>query len=135
MMKLSTPKALTMHLSKRALLARMSFRFKSTNFAEHTPSPPKLPKEQQEEFEKLQKLANSQAAIDEYNRQIREEGSTSSEISTASTGTDVGATAQYFKTIPEFEGDRNPVTGEVGGPKQEPLRHNDWSYNGRVTDF
>ncbi|KAI9681292.1 MAG: putative mitochondrial protein, conserved [Caeruleum heppii] len=39
---------------------------------------------------------------------------------------------------PEFEGDRNPKTGEVGGPKNEPLRWGgagDWSYNGRVTDF
>lgn len=39
---------------------------------------------------------------------------------------------------PEFEGERNPTTGEVGGPKNEPLRWGggvDWSYNGRVTDF
>lgn len=39
---------------------------------------------------------------------------------------------------PEFEGDINPKTGEVGGPKNEPLRwgvSGDWSYNGRVTDF
>ncbi|KAF2036218.1 DUF1674-domain-containing protein [Setomelanomma holmii] len=42
---------------------------------------------------------------------------------------------------PEFEGDVNPKTGEVGGPKNEPLRwgsgekFGDWSYNGRVTDF
>lgn len=39
---------------------------------------------------------------------------------------------------PEFEGDVNPKTGEVGGPKNEPLRWGhvgDWSYNGRVTDF
>lgn len=39
---------------------------------------------------------------------------------------------------PEFEGDKNPKTGEVGGPKNEPLRWGgeaDWSYNGRVTDF
>jgi len=42
---------------------------------------------------------------------------------------------------PEFEGDVNPITGEVGGPKNEPLRwgstgeRGDWSYNGRVTDF
>ncbi|KAK1728504.1 uncharacterized protein BDZ83DRAFT_534996, partial [Colletotrichum acutatum] len=37
-----------------------------------------------------------------------------------------------------FEGDVNPRTGEVGGPKREPLRWGsggDWSYNGRVTDF
>lgn len=39
---------------------------------------------------------------------------------------------------PEFEGEKNPKTGEVGGPKNEPLRwggSGDWSYNGRVTDF
>lgn len=39
---------------------------------------------------------------------------------------------------PEFEGEINPQTGEVGGPKNEPLRwggKGDWSYNGRVTDF
>ena len=39
---------------------------------------------------------------------------------------------------PEFDGDRNPKTGETGGPKNEPLRWGgdvDWSYNGRVTDF
>ncbi|KAH6848058.1 hypothetical protein B0I37DRAFT_405877 [Chaetomium sp. MPI-CAGE-AT-0009] len=39
---------------------------------------------------------------------------------------------------PEFEGDKNPATGEVGGPKNEPLRwggEGDWSFNGRVTDF
>ena len=39
---------------------------------------------------------------------------------------------------PEFEGERNPQTGEIGGPKNEPLRWGggvDWSYNGRVTDF
>ncbi|KAI9733606.1 MAG: putative mitochondrial protein, conserved [Cirrosporium novae-zelandiae] len=39
---------------------------------------------------------------------------------------------------PEFEGEVNPKTGEVGGPKNEPLRwgsSGDWSYNGRVTDF
>ncbi|CAK7264330.1 hypothetical protein SEPCBS119000_000936 [Sporothrix epigloea] len=39
---------------------------------------------------------------------------------------------------PEFDGERNPKTGEVGGPKNEPLRwgsSGDWSFNGRVTDF
>ncbi|KAI0454267.1 hypothetical protein F5B21DRAFT_246546 [Xylaria acuta] len=39
---------------------------------------------------------------------------------------------------PEFEGDVNPRTGEVGGPKNEPLRWGaggDYSFNGRVTDF
>ncbi|KAJ3939147.1 uncharacterized protein N0V96_010589 [Colletotrichum fioriniae] len=45
----------------------------------------------------------------------------------------------YVRGAPaEFEGDVNPRTGEVGGPKREPLRWGsggDWSYNGRVTDF
>ncbi len=39
---------------------------------------------------------------------------------------------------PEFEGDVNPRTGEVGGPKNEPLRWGaggEWTYNGRATDF
>ena len=39
---------------------------------------------------------------------------------------------------PEFDGDKNPKTGEVGGPKNEPLRWGaagEWSYNGRTTDF
>ena len=39
---------------------------------------------------------------------------------------------------PVFVGEGNPRTGEVGGPKNEPLRWGgevDWSYNGRVTDF
>ncbi|KIX06400.1 uncharacterized protein Z518_04376 [Rhinocladiella mackenziei CBS 650.93] len=39
---------------------------------------------------------------------------------------------------PEFEGDINPKTGEIGGPKNEPLRwgaEGEWSYNGRTTDF
>lgn len=39
------------------------------------------------------------------------------------------------KPPPEFEGDTNPATGEVGGPKREPLRHGDWSFGGRATDF
>jgi hypothetical protein len=41
----------------------------------------------------------------------------------------------YKKPEPEFEGDVNPKTGEVNGPKNEPLRHGDWSFGGRVTDF
>ncbi|KAF9929606.1 putative mitochondrial protein, conserved [Mortierella antarctica] len=35
----------------------------------------------------------------------------------------------------EFVGDTNPSTGEVGGPKREPVRFGDWSFKGRVTDF
>ncbi|OZJ05232.1 hypothetical protein BZG36_02310 [Bifiguratus adelaidae] len=39
------------------------------------------------------------------------------------------------KPKPEFEGDKNPKTGEIGGPKNEPVKHGDWSFGGRVTDF
>jgi len=40
---------------------------------------------------------------------------------------------------PDFQGDINPVTGEKGGPKTEPVKkwgnEGDWSHGGRVTDF
>ncbi|KAI8875836.1 hypothetical protein K501DRAFT_233049 [Backusella circina FSU 941] len=39
------------------------------------------------------------------------------------------------KPKPEFDGEVNPKTGEVNGPKNEPVKHNDWSFGGRVTDF
>lgn len=98
------------------------------------PSPPKLPKEQQEEFEALIKTASSQAAIDDYNRKV-EQHEMGPDFDVEGSKTDIGMHPQYFKIIPEFEGDTNPETGEVGGPKQDPLKHNDWSFNGRVTDF
>ncbi|CAJ0848198.1 9018_t:CDS:2 [Entrophospora sp. SA101] len=35
-----------------------------------------------------------------------------------------------------FISNKNPVTGEVNGPKEDPLKHgSDWSYGSRVTDF
>lgn len=114
-------------------VSRNSVRGIGSKLGEHVPSPPRLPKEQQQEFENLQRMANSQAAIDEYNQQIEEKGYADANI--GENKSDVGAKTLYFKTIPEFEGERNPETGEIGGPKQNPLRHNDWSFNGRVTDF
>ncbi|CCH42060.1 hypothetical protein BN7_1599 [Wickerhamomyces ciferrii] len=100
-----------------------------------TPSPPKLDKEEQEEFERLQKIANSQAAIDEYNSSVQAEEDTTINAPNLAK-TDIGGfSPEYFKTIPEFEGEKNPKTGEIGGPKQDPLRHGDYSFNGRVTDF
>ncbi|TPX58637.1 hypothetical protein PhCBS80983_g03022 [Powellomyces hirtus] len=36
----------------------------------------------------------------------------------------------------EWEGDKNPLTGEIGGPKgKEPTRYGDWERKGRVYDF
>jgi len=40
------------------------------------------------------------------------------------------------KPKPEFEGEVNPKTGEIGGPKNDPLAYEkEWSYGGRATDF
>ncbi|GMM38128.1 Sdh8 protein [Saccharomycopsis crataegensis] len=100
-----------------------------------TPSPPKLPEEDQEEFERLQKVANSQVIIEEYNNEGNPDAAYSKSNPNIKETTDIGNFPSYFATIPEFEGDVNPKTGEVGGPKQDPLRHGDYSFNGRVTDF
>lgn len=128
------------------------------------PSPPRLPPKEQEEFERLQRA--STGAFSTPRPQINQ----SPASSTASQPTDhaaaksddensgveiriadarVDATGKGEElhpdirrgAKPEFEGDVNPKTGEVGGPKNEPLRwgstgeRGDWSYNGRVTDF
>lgn len=105
------------------------------------PSPPKLPRKEQEEFENLQKVANAEDTIREYNKSILEKhGDTKESLDalrkTLKDKNDIGKISpEYSKTIPEFEGDVNPKTGEIGGPKQDPLKHGDWSFNGRVTDF
>ncbi|KAL7270114.1 hypothetical protein RUND412_007190 [Rhizina undulata] len=90
------------------------------------PSPPKLPKEQQEEFEALQRASAGAFSTPRLQR----EPSSSSEADEGLSHPDLRRVAK-----PEFEGERNPKTGEIGGPKNDPLRHGDWSFNGRVTDF
>src|SRR5271154_2279527 len=62
------------------------------------PSPPRLPKHLQEEFERLQKEAETAPTgkVAEDGRELHP---------------DVRRPAQA-----EFTGDRNPVTGEIGGP-------------------
>ncbi|KAK5175223.1 uncharacterized protein LTR77_000360 [Saxophila tyrrhenica] len=124
------------------------------------PSPPRLPKEEQELFEKLQRQstgafstpkdveseADMKAAGDEpldaqggqrsdaANRmlaQLRERA----RVVAKGDGEELHPNVRRGAK-PEFEGDTNPKTGEVGGPKNDPLRwKGDWSYNGRVTDF
>lgn len=59
-------------------------------------------------------------------------------LSSQPTAQNTAVPLSYPGAPDEFEGDRNPRTGEIGGPKKEPLRwgsNGDWSYNGRVTDF
>lgn len=97
------------------------------------PAPPKLEGEEQDEYEKLIQAANTQMTIEIYNE---EHGHESPEAPPKISSSDIGNFGNILKTIPEFEGDINPKTGEVNGPKQDPLKHADeWSFNGRVTDF
>jgi len=92
----------------------------STNL--NRPSPPHLPKEQQREFERL--LRNKQTPL----------------AAEAQVALDIHPDARKpLKS--EFEGDVNPMTGEEGGPKREPVGRwgensgGDWSFKGRVSDF
>lgn len=76
------------------------------------PGPIPLPKKEQQEFEQLQK---------KFTEETKTRG--------------VHPAAAKFERYEEFEGNVNPKTGEVNGPKQDPLRHGDYSFDGRVTDF
>jgi hypothetical protein len=91
------------------------------------PAPPKLSAADQAEFERLQKAAAESPAF------------SAAATERSPDPVDVVANPAAFRGSPEeFAGDVNPKTGEVGGPKREPLRwggSGDWSYNGKVTDF
>ena len=109
--------------SARLLLPSASRRMISNN----RPAPPALPREQQREFEELQRLAQ-QPLLAKGTRQELE--------------AELALHPDARKPVkPAFEGDVNPVTGEEGGPKQEPVRRwsvedeGDWSFKGRVSDF
>jgi len=130
------------------------------------PSPPRLPKEDQEIFDRLQRQSTGAfstpraAAVDEDAPPAAANTTTTSSSSPSSSASDLRARINQSPDSeapsvrieggdevhpnlrrgapPEFEGDVNPKTGEVGGPKNEPLRWGaggDWSFNGRVTDF
>lgn len=79
------------------------------------PGPPPLPPAQQREFEALQKAAQTvdlSAPDGEVHRDLRR------------------------SPKPDFKGEVNPKTGEVGGPKRDPLLYEkEWTYGGRATDF
>jgi len=120
------------------------------------PAPPRLPPDEQAEFERLQRIASTQEGFNATSTPDFSSITTPSTSSSASiqkaaeagleAGAQVGTEAETTFTstplrkgaAPEFEGDINPRTGEVGGPKNEPLRwgaSGDYSFNGRVTDF
>lgn len=84
------------------------------------PGPPPLPAADQREFEELIKKAAHPAQ----------------QTLTGSVDVEGRHPDAPRSPAPAFEGDVNPLTGEKGGPKREPVRPNsDWSFNGKVTDF
>ncbi|KAI5856666.1 DUF1674-domain-containing protein [Durotheca rogersii] len=100
----------------------------SNNLFRSAPAPPRLPPEQQAEFERLQHAAGTEDGF----------------VPTSTPGSGAPSPSSALPlplrqgAPPEFDGDVNPRTGEVGGPKNEPLRWGpggDYSFNGRVTDF
>ncbi|KAF8847047.1 DUF1674-domain-containing protein [Acephala macrosclerotiorum] len=128
------------------------------------PAPPRLPPKEQEEFERLQKsstgafstpktpatpTSTTETSLPPQINQSQASTPDQTTKETAQINVRVEASGKGEElhpdirrgAKPEFEGDRNPKTGEVGGPKNEPLRwgstgeRGDWSYNGRVTDF
>ncbi|PNS16948.1 hypothetical protein CAC42_4912 [Sphaceloma murrayae] len=165
MSNLRTPRLLSMrgaHLYQRPF---SSFAPRRAAFSPG-PAPPRLPKEEQELFEKLQQqsmgafsqpqdtdpsTAETSPADVETTAprrspiQVNQPGEqqNSGSVAAAPRVSNDGEGEELHPNIrrgapPEFQGEKNPKTGEVGGPKNEPLRWGhggDWSYNGRVTDF
>ncbi|RVD82340.1 uncharacterized protein DFL_006768 [Arthrobotrys flagrans] len=100
-----------------------------------SPSPPRLPKADQETFESLTK-----ASMGAFSTSHVQPPAPSTDPRVDTEAEDLLAELKHKDLLtggekPLFEGDRNPVTGEVGGPKTEPTKYGDWSFNGRVTDF
>jgi len=112
------------------------------------PAPPKLPADQQTEFERLQRKAavssafNPPTSADAASPESRTSETAAADKATAKDGGEEEEEAPnqglFRGAKPEFRGDVNPKTGEVGGPKNDPLRwgsSGEWTYNGRATDF
>jgi hypothetical protein len=143
---------------------RLPFSSQPTRRSQWTPgpSPPKLPKEEQEIFEKLQRQSTGAFSTPKELEQQAESRDSQAEDAVDALASEPRSSAadamlqqlrERARVVakgdgeelhpnvrrgapPEFEGDTNPKTGEVGGPKNDPLRWSgDWSYNGRVTDF
>lgn len=101
---------LSLSMRSQVLRSHMGQRYESS-FTRPTPAPPSLDFQAQKEWQQLQKHAETKSQDVYFHPDVRR------------------------KPKPEFEGERNPVTGELNGPKNDPLRHGDYSYGGRCTDF
>lgn len=113
-----------------------------------TASPPRLPEEEQKIFEELQKrstgafsqpVQDSKEATEQASAKELDQPDSIPIVKVNATGKGDELHPHMRRGAPpEFEGDVNPKTGEVGGPKNEPLRwgaSGEYSYNGRTTDF
>ncbi|KAL2008745.1 hypothetical protein VTN00DRAFT_6939 [Thermoascus crustaceus] len=116
------------------------------------PAPPRLPKEEQEIFEELQRQSTGAFSTPRTPPKVNQSPDSAAAAEQPATPTSSPSRAETkaldegeelhpnlrLGAQPEFEGEKNPKTGEIGGPKNEPLRwgaSGDWSFNGRVTDF
>ncbi len=151
----SRPTARTATLQPRALSASAPRALSTSIIARKQPSgnfdrpgPPALPANEQREFEKLvrDKQSESCALTPCFlrvvtNAQSRDSHpSTLPDLSPFSSNTSMDSEELHpdvrRKPDPDFDGDTNPTTGEVGGPKKDPLSWNrEWTYGGRATDF
>ncbi|KAI0994234.1 hypothetical protein K3495_g13948 [Podosphaera aphanis] len=110
------------------------------NNFEPGPAPPRLPPQEQEEFERLQKLSTGAFSTSQGTSntglnssrprpQINQSPHTNNVekplqqpiLDAKGDGRELHPDVRKVAK-PEFEGERNPVTGEIGGPKTEPIR-------------
>jgi hypothetical protein len=126
-------------------LTSITIRSASSKSFATPPSPPRLSKDEQEIFENLQKQSTGAFSTPKSAEPTTTTTNTAStdgqkleaQIKAKGEGEELHPHIRRGAK-PEFEGDVNPKTGEVGGPKNEPQRwgtQGDYSYNGRVTDF
>ncbi|KAK4155301.1 hypothetical protein C8A00DRAFT_42097 [Chaetomidium leptoderma] len=155
MSRLLRPSLLLRSLSRTTTIptTTTTTRRHASSSLQNSPAPPRLPASEQAEFERLQRAAeaalSSHASIpaataSDSSAQGQTQTQTQTQQTAGAGATAAGPEAGTFSggmrkgAPPEFEGDKHPRTGEVGGPKNEPLRWGsggDWSFNGRVTDF
>ena len=123
------------HISTSRVLRKANQDGKPSFSFPNAPAPPRLPREEQEIFEELQRRSTGAFSTPQVNQSPQ--SGAQAEIKVNGSGEELHPDAPKGLR-PEFEGEKNPKTGEVGGPKNEPLRWGsggDWSYGGRVTDF
>ncbi|KAJ5484148.1 Succinate dehydrogenase assembly factor 4 [Penicillium diatomitis] len=125
----------TRSLSTSAVLRQTKDNGRPTFGFKDAPAPPRLPKEEQDIFEELQRRSTGAFSTPQVNQSPQSDSQPT--INAKGNGEELHPDVPKGLK-PEFEGEKNPKTGEVGGPKNEPLRWGaggDWSYGGRVTDF